>query len=649
MTVRSQFTEWLRESRVGQAALAATILVLITLVAYHNSFRGAFVLDDQSNIVENASIRKLWPLGTALMPPSEAGTSGRPFANFTYALNYSLSGLQVKSYHVVNVVLLALAAFVLFNVLHRSLQLPILRDRFGESAWLVALAVAGLWALHPLASSAVDYLSQRTEELVAVFYLSTFYFFLRSTKDHASPAWSVLAVTACLFGMASKETMVTAPLMVVLYDRTFISGTFRTAWKLHWRLHTSLAATWCALAAFMAGARLSARGIGFDLGVPWFTYALTQCQAVVHYLRLSLWPDPLIFDYGWKFERSISGALPAALLLGSILGVVVWAILRRPKAGFLGAWFFVLLAPSSSVVPLTEQPIAESRVFLALAAIPALVVSGLYLWSGRRSLLLWAPVALLLGIVTFQRHDAYRSALILWSDTVAKFPENARAHNNLGAALVREKGREVEAAAHFATALKLRPDYADAHNNVGAQLQRAGRYTEAIAQFQSALRINPSLAEAYYNLGLCLAETGRGPEAITAFETTLQLKPENSLAHNNLGTVFLDLGRVDEAIEHDLAATRIDPDLPEAHYNLGNALVRKGESTGAIDEFKTALGLRPDYDKAHNNLGTVLLQRGQVSEAITHFEAALKIRPEYPVATSNLKRARQLQNSGSAR
>ncbi len=630
-----------RENRATRGALAAVILVLATLAAYHNSFSGALVLDDQSNIAENQSLRQLWPPGPALSPPSEAGTSGRPFANYTYALNYAVSGLDVRSYHAVNVALLALAAIVLFGVVRRTLRQPALRDQFGDNAWLVALAAAGLWALHPLATSAVDYLSQRTEELVGLFYLLTIYFFIRATDDRASRAWPIAAVAACLLGMASKETMVTAPVMVCLYDRTFVAGTFRDALRQRWRLHAALAATWLALAVFMAGARLSTRGIGFDLGVPWFNYALTECRAVLLYLKLTLWPTPLVFDYGWKFERAIGPALPAAALLAALLAGVLWAIRHRPALGFLGAWFFVLLAPSSSVVPLTEQPIAESRVFLALAAIPTLVAVGLFWGARRRGLLACLPVAVVFWGLTVHRHHAYATALSLWSDTVAKLPDNARAHNNLGSALTREPGRESEAAAHFETALRLRPDYADAHNNLGVEWQRAGRTADAIAQFEAALQMNPGLADAHYNLGIALAATGRTADAIAQFETTLRLKPENSRAHNNLGAVLLDAGRVDEAITHDQAAVRLDPKFADARYNLGNALARARRTDEAIEQFTSALRLSPEFAKAHNNLGTVLLQSGRVREAIEHFEAALRIDPSYTLARNNLTRANQ--------
>lgn len=637
-----------RSARAPGIGLAVVVLLLATAAAYHNSLSGALVLDDQSNISENASIRKLWPLGAVLSPPAAAGSSGRPFANLTYALNYAVGGLEVRGYHVVNVAILALSALTLFGVIHRTLGLPMLRDRFGSHRVWLALAAAALWAVHPLTSAAVNYLSQRTEVLAGLFYLLTLYCFIRAAEPAGSSVWNVLAAAACLLGMASKETMVTAPIMVLLYDRTFVGGSFAEAWRRRWRLHVALAATWLALAAFMAGARLATRGIGYDLGVPWINYTLTECRALLLYLKLSFWPQPLVFDYGWAFVRTFEEALPAALALVALGLVLLWALWRRPALGFLGAWFFVLLAPSSSVVPLTEQPIAESRVYLALAAIPTLLVTLVFVRAGRRSLLVWFLVAVALAGLTIRRNEAYRTALNLWTDTVAKRPDNARAHNNLGAVLTREPAREREAAAHFTTAIRLRPDYADAHNNLGAAHLRLGQSAEAISHFESALRINPGFAEAHYNLGTLLADVGRRPEAIAHFEKALQLKPDSALVHNNLGAVLLELGRVDEALVHDTKAVQLEPALADAHYNLGNALARAGRPDEAIEQFTAALTLQPSFAKAHNNLGTLLLQAGRTTEAIRHFESALVIDPAYALAQSNLTRARQIQDRAPA-
>lgn len=649
MTVRSGLVAWLRESSAAHIALAAAVLVFASLAAYHNSFSGAFVLDDESAIENNASIRQLWPPGPVLAPPSDAGTAGRPLANFTFALNYAASGLDVWSYHAANVALQLLAALTLFGVIRRTLLQPSLRERFGSAAPLIALASAGLWAVHPLQTEAVDYLAQRTEELMGVCYLLTLYGFIRGTAPGASPIWPALTVIACLLGMASKETMATAPLIVLLYDRTFVAGTLRGALRQHGRLHAALGATWLALAALMTGSHIAERGVGYDLGVSGINYALTQCRAVLLYLRLAFWPHPLVFDYGWDFARNIGAVAPAAAVLGALLAVAGWAVVRRPALGFLGAWFFVLLAPSSSVVPITEQPIAESRMFLPLAALTTLAVIGAFLFAGRRSLLVWTPVALVLGAATVHRHAVYRSALSLWSDTVAKRPDNARAQNNLGSALTREPGRAPEAAAHFQAALQLRPDYADAHNNLGVELQHAGRNAEAIGHFQAALRLNPGLADAHYNLGLALATTGRGAAALAHFEFAAKLNPADALTHNNLGAVFFELGRVAEALHEDEMAVRLAPNFPDARYNLGNALARAGRIPEAIEQFAVALRLRPDFDKAHNNLGTLLLQSGRVPQAIAHFEAALRINPNYTLARNNLAHAVAIRDGAPPR
>jgi hypothetical protein len=371
MTARSDGAGAGQNHRAAHVALAALAIGLATLAAYHNSFSGALVFDDQSTIVENASLRRLWPLGPVLSPPPAAGICGRPFANLTMALNYAVGGLDPLSYHAVNLGIHVLAALALFGVVRRTLLLPALRNRLGRAALPLAVAAAGLWALHPVQTSAVDYLSQRVEELMGLCYLLTLYGFIRST---GSPArwWPVLAVAACALGMASKEVMVTAPVMVLLYDRTFVGGTFGTAWRERWRLHLALAATWLLLAYLMAGAQLAHRGIGFALGVSPVAYALSECRAILIYLRLAVWPHPLVFDYGWDFVRGSQAAVLSVLGLGALIAGTLLALWRRPMLGFAGAWFLGILAPSSSVVLIIQQPIAENRMYLSLAAITTL-------------------------------------------------------------------------------------------------------------------------------------------------------------------------------------------------------------------------------------------------------------------------------------
>ena len=627
----------------ARTALNLAFLALATVAVYLNSFAGAFVFDDQSSIVENASIRRLWPPGALLDPPLEAGVRGRPLANLTFALNYATGGLDVRGYHAVNLAIHVLAALALFGVVRRTLLLPARRDRFGRDALPLALATAGLWAVHPLPTIAVDYLSQRVEALMALFYLLTLYAFIRSTAS-TSRWWPVATMIACLLGMASKEVMVTAPVVVFLFDRTFVAGSFRAAWQQRWRLHLGLAATWLALAWLMLRSQLAERGVGYALGVSPLNYALSECRAVVIYLRLALWPDPLVFDYGWDFVPGITDAIPWAVALGSLAAITAYSVWRWPRFGFLGAWFLLVLAPSSSVVPIIQQPVAENRVYLPLVAISTLVVIGGYLLFGRRSLLAWPLVALTFGTVTWQRHEDFRSDLTLWADTIAKRPDNARAHNNLGTALLRQH-RFPEAVTQFQVALQLRSSYPEAYNNLGAVLLQTGRPEEAIAPLEDALRLNPKFADAHYNLGEAQFETGAVAPAIASLERALALQPDQPKTHNNLGVVLLRAGRTMEAIAHDEAAVRLDPAFAEARYNLGNALAQAGRASEAIAHFQTAVRLNPAFPKAHNNLGAMLVKAGRFREAIIQFEAALRLQPDYPEARRNLAAAQHLAGS----
>lgn len=614
--------------------LAGAIIVLVTVAAYFKSFSGAFVFDDQSGIIENSSIRHLSSLGAIMHPPVDAGVRGRPLANLTFALDYAVGGLDPRAYHATSLALHVFTALLLFGVIRRTLLLPTLRERFERDATWLALAAASLWAVHPLPTNVVTYLSQRTEGLMAFFYLLTLYSFVRSAEQ-PSRVWPVLTVLACALGMASKEVMVTAPVVVLLFDRTFVAGTFRGAWQQRRSLHLALAATWLLLACLMLGAQLAERGVGPALGVSPVDYALSECRAIFIYLRLVLWPSPLVFDYGWSFVHRVAEAAPYAAVVSALVVATFIALWCRPQLGFFGAWFFLILAPTSSIVPIVQQPIAENRVYLPLAAAATLVVIALYRNFGRRSLLASVVLAGVLSAATWQRQDDYRSAISLWSDTIAKRPNNARAHNNLGAAQLAAHLLP-DAIAHFETARQLQPDYPEAHNNLGAALIEAGHAADAIAPLETALRLNPNFADAHYNLGEARFQTGAAADAVACFERSLALKPDQAKAHNNLGVALLQLGRVPEALAHDQAALRLDPAFAAAHYNFGNALAQAGRAPEAIAEFETALRLDPTFVKAHNNLGVLLLRAGKISEAVARFETALHLQPDYAEARRNL-------------
>ncbi len=581
-------------------ALAVVALVLAGLAAYANSFGAPFVFDDDEAIVNNPSIRNLWSLREVLLGGQAAGMTGngRPVLNLTLAVNHALGGYHVWDFHAVNLLIHVLAALTLFGLVRHTLRQPPLAEQWGTASTPVAFFAALLWLVHPLQTESVTYLVQRAESLTGLFYLLTLWFFALGTNGPRRTTWLAASAAACLLGMATKEVMVSAPLLVLLYDRTFVAGSFEAAWKARRRYYLALAATWLPLAWLVA--RTGGRGdsAGFGTGVSEWSYLLTQCAAVVHYLRLTVWPHPLVLDYGTALVSGLAAVWGQAVFLSGLVLATVWALWRRPVWGFAGAWFFALLAPSSSFVPVATQTTAEHRMYLALAAPVVLAGLGLHAALGRRAWWVGAVAALALLTLTIRRNDDYASRLAIWTDTVAKQPDNARAHNNLGIELS-VAGRADEAVAQFQEALRLQPDRPDACNNLANELLRQGRLPEAIAQYERTLRAKPDDVLALGNLGVALLQAGRLREAQIRYEQLLALDPEDPSAQGNLGYILLQSGRPAEALPHYERAAQLQPGDATARLNLAVALTRANRPQEAAARCDEALQIDPGLTAAH--------------------------------------------------
>lgn len=620
-------------------AWAGAGLAAVIWLAYAGSFSGPLVLDDTVTIGANPSLHRLWPLGPVLAPPPEIPSSGRPLLNLTFALNYAVGGTTVRGYHVVNFLIHLAAAVALFGVVRRTLARPALAARFGARATPLAFTVALLWALHPVQTGAVTYLSQRAEVLMGLCYLLALYGFIRGVDEPGRRRWLPLSVVACALGMAVKEVMVTAPLVILVYDRVFAAGTLAGAWRRRRGYYLALAGTWLLLAGLMLASPVTTRGIGGG-GFTGWSYALTQSVVVLRYVGLGLWPHPLVFDYGPDFP--VPGGMFAGgclLLLALIAAATAIAWRRRSGWSFLGGWFFGILLPTSSIVPIAAQPMAESRLYLPLAAVVAAGVLVLDTVCGRR-----APLVLLaigLGGLTGRRNADYQDAATLWADTLAKRPDNSRAHNFYGMSLPPTPATLPAAIHHYEEAVRLRPGFAEAHNNLAlALLNLPDRHADALAHFAAALRAKPGYAEVHLNLGSLLAALpGRLDEAIAHYEQALRLRPGLVEAHNNLANALASRpDRLPEAWAHFEAALRLRPDSHQVHNNFGQALRRApGRGPDAVAHFEAAVRLKPDYALGHLNLGLALADLpGRRPDAITHLQTALRLRPEFGIARDAL-------------
>jgi hypothetical protein len=470
------------------------------LVAYSNSFRVPFVFDDLASIPNNPTIRSLTE---AWWPPKGQGAltvAGRPGLNFSLGLNYALNGLDVGGYHVFNFVIHLTAAFALYGLISRTLMLPRLAARFGRDARPLAWMVALLWALHPLQTEAVTYIVQRAESLMGMFFLLSCYGFVRWVDSLRAWRWGFFSWVMYLGAVSVKEVPIVVPVLVFLYDRTFVSGSFREAWRRHRWMHLALLATWVPLFVFVASTGGNRSGVfHFDDLSMWIGHGLTQFEAVTRYLGLTFWPHPLTFEYGELVTPPTLGeALPWAIPVIALAAATLIALWRRPMPGFLGAWIFVILAPTS-LLPATLQIIVEHRMYLPLAAILAFVVLGGYALVGRRVFPVLLIFAAACGGLTFSRNVAYRTELSLWEDTAVKRPRNDHALVNYGLALAKA-GRHAQAAEQFAAAVRIQPNSLQARNNLGNSLALAGRYDEAIVQYEFVLRARPNEQGVIQNL-----------------------------------------------------------------------------------------------------------------------------------------------------
>ena len=587
------------------------MVVAAGLLAYHNSFTGPFTFDDRPSILENPTIRHLWPIWQPLSPPhrDRPTVEGRPVINLSFAINYALGGYGVWGYHALNLTVHVLAGLTLLGVVRRTLLAPTLVS--------------------------VTCVSQRAESLMGLFYLLTLYCFIRGVESPVPRLWYGLSMTACALGMASKEVMVSAPLMALLYDRTFVSGSFRESWRRRWPLYLGLSATWALLSYSQAGAVDNAWTSAPPKGVTRWTYLLTEPGVILHYLRLSVWPHPLCLDYyGWPMARTWASILPPAVVIVILLGASAWAWKANSAWGFLGAWFFLILAPSSSFIPL-DAPAYEHRMYLPLSAVIVAGVMGIHALARQRTITVVLILVIGLGILTWRRNQDYRSEISIWEDTVAKGPDNTRAHYNLGVVLGRA-GRNQEEVEQYVQALRLKPDYAEAYHNLGVAASEAGKPQEAIKYWEQALRIKPDYAEAYHNLGIAAWEAGKPQEAIKHWEQALRINPDYAEAHNDLGIGLERSGRLDDALLHYEQAVRLAPDYAKAHSNLANALMRQGKLQEAIRHYEQVVRIQPNDAEAYNNLGSALLRSGRAPEAIQQYEQALRLKPDSAEAHYNL-------------
>jgi len=612
------------------------VLLLAVLAVYQPALRGGLLWDDDKHVTAG-DLRSIEGLGRIW---TELGATQQyyPVAHTVFWIQHRLWGDDTLGYHVVNVVLHALSAFLLALVLAR-LGVP--------GAPLAAL----LFAVHPVHVESVAWITELKNTLSAALYLAAALAYLRFAERRAPSAYSV-ALALFLLALGAKTVTATLPaaLLVVFWWQRGRIDVRQDVRPLVPFFAAGVAAG--LFTAWVERAVIGAAGVAYDLS--WIERILLAGRAVWFYACKLVWPMNLAFVYprwevsqaawwqylfplaalvvvgaAWRFRGASRTPLAVALLFGGTL---------FPALGFVNVYPFRF-----SYVADHFQYLASVPILAALGAGLSALGSPLGAWIGaRRSALGARGVAVVVGVavlapLAWRAHDEsrnYVSAETLYRETIRRNPGAWMAHSNLASLLLDH--RPAEALSHVEAALRLKPDIAEAHNNLGMLRHREGKIAEALAAYQRAVSLEPDLAQAHNNRCVALWQLSRPAEAAAACEAALGLDPDYPEALYNLAVARQILGQADEAARLFERAATVAPGYADARYQVGLMRQRAGRLDEAIAEFRAAIEARPEFAAAHNDLGGALVLAGRPEEAVVAFRRALAANSGHADAAFNL-------------
>jgi tetratricopeptide (TPR) repeat protein len=593
------------------------VVILLSLItfSYTSSINGEFQFDDTHSIEENSMIKDVRKLNFDLIN----WLGGRPVTNLTFAMNYSVSRLDTFGYHVVNLVIHLTVVLLLYLFTKMTLRLANYEDPRN-----LALITAGIFGLHPLHSQAVSYIVQRAESLASLFYVLSLTLLVKSFDagfNRKGVALYILGFGAFVLGLGAKEIVVTLPLTYALYSYYFLAATCspsstaqgsETSGVFLKRLAVFL--PFFVLGGIYTILRLKGFGgrqdIGFDIqGITPMGYFLTQFEVVVTYLRLIVLPINQNLDYDYPLSQGffqLRTLLSFVVITGIFLQALYLLLTCRnskkqtqnesPKLviSFALLWFFLILSPTSTVVPVVDV-IFEHRVYLASwGIITTLVVTANIIYNRleiatqkkRQVIAKIVAIAILaaLAVMLYERTKVWQSRKSLWSDVVAKSPGKARPHMNLGHALAMEGNYEA-AVLEYKTALTLANDKSVSRieilRNLGVALFQLGMLGDAIEVFTEASTSDPLNADILNNLAICFLEIGNYKKAVYYVSIAVKAQPRHGGAHNTLGEIYFKKKEYNKALESFLQAIQLNPDVPLRYFNAALAFEKLGRITEA--------------------------------------------------------------------
>jgi tetratricopeptide (TPR) repeat protein len=641
------------------------LVIILSLIAYSNTFHVPFQFDDKPVIVENPIIKDL----QFFVEPSKAkdfkgrfeyNTYKRRYIGYlTFALNYKIHGLNVPGYHIVNLLIHISNALLIYLLVILSFKTPLLKKSpTNNYSKHIAVATALLFACHPLQTQAVTYIWQRVTSLATLLYILSLVTYVKwriinqvteqrqKTLHLKSVPWYLASLLSAVLAMKTKEIAFMLPLVVTMYELMFFEGKLKRR-ILHVLplLLTMLIIPFTLInidqpvEELIGDVSEVARGVTH---LSRWEYLLAEFRVIVTYIRLIFAPVHQNLDYDYpRFHSFLDPEVFLSfLLLLSIASFGIYLVYKYRNTALYTRlisfgifWFFINLLLESSIIPLNNV-IFEHRmylpsigVFLALSA--SLFIGGEKLWDrwkgmGGAVVGVLAIIVVVLTGTTYARNSVWGDTLSLWQDVVKKSPNKARGHNNLGTAY---ESRELleEAIEQYSIAIKLDNTFASAYLNLGSAYKSMGLLEEAKKYYLQVIKIDSSRYEAYYNIGNAYLREGFSDKAIEHYKRAIDLNPNFADVYVNLGIAYASQGSMREVMELFKTAIEIKPDYPEAHYNLGKAYQLEGFLDKSVEHYKIAIAIKPQYPEAHLNLGFAYQSEGLMDQANKHFKIARQL------------------------
>ncbi|MBF0536996.1 MAG: tetratricopeptide repeat protein [Nitrospirae bacterium] len=604
---------------LGAALLDKTLFHVLTVVAagflaYSNMFNVPFVFDDLQ-LYDSILVTDLW-----------SSLAREDILNLTFFLNYKLHGFNVVGYHIVNLIIHIINAIFIYLLViylskaqHHLFNKPDSADTGfkRKSAFFIAL----LFVTHPLQIQAVTLTIQRRTALVTLFYLLTIILYLKwrflivERNKNPSPVQNttnniyqvkIRPYSLCLFAFISafiaskiKQTAITLPVIITIIEFMFFSGPplkrllrcipfyliVITPFKPYaYQVVASSNAYNDVTMEQLTTGQMTAEPFMLDLWQNLFT----QFRVIITYIRMLFFPVnlTLIYDYPAYMSFWIPAVYISFSVLSSIFVLGLYLCYRALKdrdiknkeihlISFGILWFFINIAPQSSIIPLGNWLILEYRVYLASVGFFVILIATLFkiinaIGSKRAEVIFTAlifTIALIHTAATYNRNTLWQSAVSLFEDNIKKSPVNVQAHYSLGYAYM-EAGRNEEAMREFQTIIASYPNHPYAHSNIGYIYETQGMLNEAIREYQTAIKLKPYIAEAHNNIGNIWYKTGKYEEAMKEYKLAINFKPTYAEAHNGIGSIYGMFGHNEEALKEFETALKFKPEDPDIKRNI---------------------------------------------------------------------------------